>query len=359
MSAKLFLIFQTHYNYIREKYANKSALLFTDTDSLMYHIRTDHFYSDISLDIKDKFDTSDYPPDHKSGILTGVNKKVIGMFKDEVAGKQITHFVGLRPKLYSFKIENCREVRKCKGIKKNVVKKGINFEDYVKCLFSGEKQMKTMKIIRSENHDIYSKEVNKVALCCDDNKRIILHTTHNTPQQIEEYRAILDDFKRKEENAVSLLRTCVNPYCKQNGPSFFIESGFYLCEECDSCNGKALGYHDKKEYDRFYYRKKSIYQRKYHYENKVRDLPRRLLLTDEEQYRLFSKLMDINEHIISEIYARFNRKRMITVFYIIKKLLQEMGCEKYHQIGLTLSKQTFQSYEKWWKFYKEFDENFQ
>ena len=62
-------------------------------------------------------------------------------------------------------------VKKCKGIKKNVVKKGINFEDYVKCLFSGEKQMMNMKIIRSENHDIYSKEINKVALSADDNKR--------------------------------------------------------------------------------------------------------------------------------------------------------------------------------------------
>lgn len=156
-----------------------------------------------------------------------------------------------------------------------------------------------------------------------------------TPQQIEEYRAILDDFKWKEENAVSLSRTCVNPSCKQNG--------FYFCEECDSCNGHALGYYEKKEYDRFYYRKKSIYQTKYHYENKVRDLSPRLLLTDEEQYRLFSKLMDINEHIISEINSRFNRKRMISVFYIIKKLLEEMGCEKCKQIGLKLSKQTFQS----------------
>ena len=54
---------------------------------------------------KTKFDTSDYPPDHKSGILTGVNKKVIGMFKDEVAGKQITHFVGLRPKFIVSKLK--------------------------------------------------------------------------------------------------------------------------------------------------------------------------------------------------------------------------------------------------------------
>ena len=49
------------------------------------------------------------------------------MFKDEVAGKQITCFVGLRPKLYSFRIEEDKEVRKCKGIKENVIKKKLDF----------------------------------------------------------------------------------------------------------------------------------------------------------------------------------------------------------------------------------------
>ena len=168
------LMFDFHYNYIKKKYGNKAELLFTDTDSLMFQIYTDDFYKDICPDILAKFDTSDYPPNHKSGILTGVNKKVIGMFKDEVAGKQITHFVGLRPKLYSFKIEEDREVRKCKGIKKNVIKKKLDFDDYVQCLFLGKKQMRSMKIIRSENHDIYSKEVNKVALSNEDDKREVL-----------------------------------------------------------------------------------------------------------------------------------------------------------------------------------------
>ena len=167
-------MFDFHYNYIQKKYKHKAELLFTDTDSLMYHIKTDDFYKGISYDILTKFKTSDYPPDNPSGIPTGVNKKVIGMFKDEVAGKQITHFVGLRPKLYSFKIEEDREVRKCKGIKKNVIKKKLDFDDYVQCLFLGKKQMRSMKIIRSENHDIYSKEVNKVALSNEDDKREVL-----------------------------------------------------------------------------------------------------------------------------------------------------------------------------------------
>ena len=174
------LMFDFHYNYIRKKYGNKAELLFTDTDSLMFQIYTDDFYKDIKPDILTKFDTSDYPPKHKSGIPTGVNKKVIGMFKDEVAGKQITRFVGLRPKLYSFDIEEDKEVRKCKGIKKNVVKKKLDFNDYVKCLFSGEKELRKMKIIRSEKHDIYSKEVNKIALSNEDDKRLVLEDSVHT-----------------------------------------------------------------------------------------------------------------------------------------------------------------------------------
>ena len=64
------LMFDFHYDYIREKYDSKAELLFTDTDSLLYLIYTDGFYKDISKDIKRKFDTSDYPESHPSGILT-------------------------------------------------------------------------------------------------------------------------------------------------------------------------------------------------------------------------------------------------------------------------------------------------
>ena len=169
------LMFDFHYNYIKPKYGEKAELLFTDTDSLMYEIQTEDFYKDITPDVEAKFDTSDYPEKgHKSDIPVGKNKKVIGMFKDEVAGNQITHFIGLRPKLYSFKVEDGKTEKKCKGIKKSVILKGIKFEDYYNCLFTGEKQMRTMRIIQSKNHDLYSKEVNKIALSCGDNKRIVL-----------------------------------------------------------------------------------------------------------------------------------------------------------------------------------------
>lgn len=136
------------------------------------------------------------------------------------------------------------------------------------------------------------------------------------------------------------------------GGPVYVESGYYFCEECDSCNGKALGYFDYKERDRFSYRKKSIYQRKYHYENTVKDIGKRLSLSDNEEYLLLTKLKDINEDIIREINFCFKRKTIISIFYIIKKLLEEIGCQKYQQLGLKLSKETFQKYEEWWKMYQ-------
>ena len=167
------LMYDFHYNYIRKKYGNKAELLFTGTDSLMYLIQTEDFYKDISKDVKTNFDTSNYPENHPSGIKTGVNKKVIGKFKDEAAGKQLTYFVGLRPKMYSFKDDDEVETRKAKGVKKNVIKTSLLVEVYRKCLFTEEEVMREMNTMRIKNHEIFSMTVNKVALSANDNKRVI------------------------------------------------------------------------------------------------------------------------------------------------------------------------------------------
>ena len=168
------LMFDFHYNYIKKKYGDKAKLLFTDTDSLMYEIRTKDFYEDIKGDVKDRFDTSDYPSNHPSGIPTGCNKKVLGMFKDEAGGKIIDEFVGLRAKLYSYKMFEGEESKKCKGVKSLVVKNSITHEDYKNCLFTGKEQLRKMNVIRSHNHDIYTEEINKVALSSNDDKRHLL-----------------------------------------------------------------------------------------------------------------------------------------------------------------------------------------
>ena len=168
------IMYDFHYNYIKPKYGAKAKLLFTDTDSFMYEIETEDFYKDISGDVKDRFDTSDYPENHPSGIPTGINKKVLGMFKDEAAGKIIIEFVGLRAKLYSFIMEDGKENKRCKGVKKQVVENSITHEDYKTCLRTGKELLRKQNILRSYDHDIFSEEVNKIALSAADDKRYIL-----------------------------------------------------------------------------------------------------------------------------------------------------------------------------------------
>ena len=168
------IMYDFHYNYIKPKYGNKAKLLFTDTDSLMYEIETEDFFKDISEDVKDRFDTSDYPENHPSGIPAGENKKVLGMFKDEAAGKIIKEFVGLRAKLYSYKMDDGVESKKCKGVKKQVVESSISHEDYKTCLTTGKEQLRKQNILRSYEHEVYTEEVNKIALSALDDKRYIL-----------------------------------------------------------------------------------------------------------------------------------------------------------------------------------------
>ena len=138
------LMFDFHYKYIKKNYGDKAELLMTDTDSLVYLIQTDDFYEDIKKDVKKKFDTSNFPEKHLSGIKTGVNMKVIGMVKFENGANIIVLFIGLRPKMYTFKMETkyekdkndddkikeiemrIDEEKKAKGVKKMCDQKNFN-----------------------------------------------------------------------------------------------------------------------------------------------------------------------------------------------------------------------------------------
>ena len=95
-----------------------------DTDSLVHKIRTEDFYKDIAEDVEARFDTSGYVPDRPLPI--GKYEKVLGLMKDELGGKIMKEFISLRPKMYSYRVEEF-EPKKCQGIKKCVVKKTISF----------------------------------------------------------------------------------------------------------------------------------------------------------------------------------------------------------------------------------------
>ena len=172
-----------------------------------------------------------------------------------------------------------------------------------------------------------------------------------TEDQIKKYLEILHNYTKKpvEEVDVSSRAKCWN--C-DNSECFFIHLGFKICDYCSASNGHVLGFYDVKDYDRLHFRKKSIYQRKYYYEKKVNQVSKRINLTDEQKYELYNKLMEIDNHVMEILNKKYCRKRMISIFYLIKKLLEEMGCEKYKLLYLKISSQTLENYEKWWNSYR-------
>ena len=154
-----------HYEYIKNKYDAK--LLFTDTDSLVYEIKTEDFYEDFYLD-KDLFDFSDYPVNSK--FFDPANKKIIGKMKDEFKGKIISEFVELKSKKYSLISAKDKEVTKVKRVNQK-----IRHKEFVDVLFNKKVIRHNMKRIQSKLHRIGTYNVCKVSLSCFDDKRYVLN----------------------------------------------------------------------------------------------------------------------------------------------------------------------------------------
>jgi hypothetical protein len=176
------LMYDFHYNTMKAKYGEKATLLFTDTDSLCYHIKTDDLYEDM-LTMKDQFDFSEYPKEHLCYDET--NKKVIGKFKDETNAKPIEEFCGLRSKLYSVKTYDDKEKKVAKGVQKRVIKEELTHQNYYLCLHSDKltdmKQSCSFNLIRSFDHNINSLSVSKTSLCLFDDKKFYLGNTESLP----------------------------------------------------------------------------------------------------------------------------------------------------------------------------------
>ena len=164
-------MYEFWYDYVKSKYGNRVRLCYMDTDSFVINIKTKDFYKDITENIKERFDTSNYI--YERPLPTGVNKKVVGLMKDELGGDIITEFTALRPKAYSYKMDDFTDLKKTKGTKKCVVKKILRFDDYKNCLFTNSKVLRPQQRFKSENHSVYTENINKIALSCDDNKRIV------------------------------------------------------------------------------------------------------------------------------------------------------------------------------------------
>ena len=166
------LMYRWHYHYVKAMYpGEKSKLLFTNTDSLVYQIKTSDLYTDMQQS-SHLFDFSGY--DHSHKCYSPVNKKVIGKMKDELNGSIMSEFIGLRSKMYSIKDGNQQEMKKAKGVRKNVIKNEIKHNDYKNVLLESSKMHHINKGIRSQNHQLFSIKQNKVSLSAYDDKRYIL-----------------------------------------------------------------------------------------------------------------------------------------------------------------------------------------
>ena len=197
-------MYKFHYELIKKIYpGQKSKVCMTDTDSFVYEIETENIYDDMRQH-HEHFDLSNFEDDHPMFCndnadtikhLKNKNKKVLGKMKDELAGKTLLQFVGIRPKAYSLKYEEMvfldeqgkvskepthrpelriSESKKLKGIKKSTVENDIRHEHYMNCLHNGDPLHATMTTFRSHDHKMSTRTQNKLALCNFDDKRWIM-----------------------------------------------------------------------------------------------------------------------------------------------------------------------------------------
>ena len=134
------LMYDFYYNQLRGQYEDRCQLLYTDTNSLLLKIQSEDVFRDMASHAE-LYDTSDYPPEHPLHSIT--NKKVC-------AGHPIAEYVDLHPKMYSILEAGGGNIKKAKGVKKNVVKKHIRHEHYKEALFEKQTFRHSMDVLRSE-----------------------------------------------------------------------------------------------------------------------------------------------------------------------------------------------------------------
>ena len=207
------LMYEFWYDYIKPRYGDKAKLCYTDTDSLVIHIKTDDFYKDIANDVERLFDTSNYDKKDNRPLPIGKNKKVVGLFKDELGGKIVTEFCALKAKAYSFLIDEFTDAdyekneivnKKAKGTKKCIIKREFLFENYKDSLFNDEVIIRSQQRFRSDHHRVYTEEVNKIALSSNDDKRI------QTYDKVTTFPYGTNVFKVCENEMLSKNKWCAN-----------------------------------------------------------------------------------------------------------------------------------------------------
>ena len=183
------LMYEFWYDYVKPKYGDRVKLCYTDTDSFIIYIETENFFEDIPNDVERWFDTSNYSKNDKRPLPIDKNKKVPGLFKNELEGKIIIELVGLRPKIYAYLIDDGSNHKKVKGTKMCVIKQKFMFENYIDCLFNNKTIHRSQERFKIYYHNMYTEEVNKIALSSNDDKRL------QTSDRITTYPYGINTFK--------------------------------------------------------------------------------------------------------------------------------------------------------------------
>ena len=142
-----------------------------DTDSFIFHVKTEDFYEDIANDVEKRFDTSNYK-DVKRPLPMGVNKKELGLIKDELSGKVMVELVALRAKTYAYLQHDGKVGKRVKETKKSIRKRILKFDDCKGCVLKIETVIKSQQIFKSGGHRVHKVGVNKKALTNTDDKRL-------------------------------------------------------------------------------------------------------------------------------------------------------------------------------------------
>ena len=149
------LMYEFWYDYTKLKYGDRTKLCYMHIDSRVIQIKTKDFYKDIANDIEKWFDTSNCDENDKRPLPIGKNKKVIGLFKDELGGKIVVEFVQLRAETYAYLMNDDSERKKAKGTKKCVTKRRLMFENYTDCSFNDKITLQSQQRFKRDYHNIY------------------------------------------------------------------------------------------------------------------------------------------------------------------------------------------------------------
>ena len=121
-------MYEYWYDYISPKYGDKTCMCYKDTDSFIIYIKTEDFFEDIFNDVERRHDTSNYDKNDKRPLSIDKNKKVPGLFNDELGGKIITEFVTLRAKACADLDDGGNEHKETKDTKRCVINKKLCFK---------------------------------------------------------------------------------------------------------------------------------------------------------------------------------------------------------------------------------------